>query len=121
MANYCSNCGNSVSSSASFCSNCGVSLNQDSSTSGINSSSNTTTSNGGNILGTLVAVSLFGGITRQLYYYNGRYFLDPYCRNPFIGPRILGHHRPMGGIFHHPVGPRGGMRGGHRGGPGRHR
>lgn len=80
-------------------------------------------------LGTLVAVSLLGGMTRQLYYYGGRYFLDPYCRRPFLSPHlIMGGHRPIGrppmGGMHGPGGPHGGFGGPHGGphggGPGGH-
>ncbi len=125
MANYCPNCGTCVDSSASFCQNCGTALNGTSYGGQTASTANTT--NTGNILGTLVAVSLVGGLTRQLYYYNGRYFLDPYCRRPFGSPHmILGRHRPMGmhpmpphGGMHGPMHPHGGPRGGgfHGGGP----
>lgn len=122
MANYCPNCGTNVNSTDSFCKNCGTALN--------NANVNQTTTNqSDNILGTLVAVTLLGGITRQLYYYNGRYFLDPYCRNPFVGPRIMGPHRiirPRGHMGMHPGprpggprpgGPRPGGPGGFHGGP----
>lgn len=107
MANYCPNCGISVDSDAAFCKNCGTALN--SSYTNQNTTNNSSV-NTGDILGTLVAVSLVGGLTRQLYFYNGRYFLDPYCRRPFVGPRIIGPH--------HPIGPRGpiGMRPHHMGG-----
>lgn len=121
MANYCSNCGSKADNNASYCSNCGSPLNGTSSY----ASQTATTTSTSDILGTLVAVSLVGGITRQLYYYNGRYFFDPYCRRPFVGPRIIGPHRPMGmphgpaphGMFRGaPHGP-GGF-GGPHGGPG---
>jgi hypothetical protein len=74
------------------------------------------------ILGTLVTVSLIGGLTRQLYYYGGRYFLDPYCRRPFGSPhlicgRYMGGHM-IGGPHGGPGGPRGGGYGGPGGGPG---
>ncbi len=116
MANYCSNCGASVSSGDMYCASCGAALN------GSSSSARTSTgaSVGGSIaagvagaLGTLVAVNLVGGLTRNLYYYGGRYFLDPYCRRPFMG-RIIGAPRPMMGPRiggPHGGGPRGG---GHR-------
>lgn len=136
MANYCPNCGNQVNNGDMYCSNCGNSL------SGATNYSNSNiamSSGAGDILGTLVVVSLVGGLTRELYFHNGRYFLDPYCRRPFRGARIIGHHpmRPpmMGGhccrMPHTPRmgglrggAPRGGM--GHPGGgmggrPGRHR
>ncbi len=116
MANYCPNCGNQVNNGDSFCSSCGSSL-----SGGSSYTQNTTSSTSvGDILGTLVAVSLVGGLTRDLYYYQGRYFLDPYCRRPFRGARILGHHPmhhppmmgvPRGGMHHSPRmgAPRGGM------------
>ncbi len=117
MANYCSNCGNSVESSATYCSNCGTALNGGPSISNsTGNNSGSATSAAGTILGTLVTVSLLGGLTRQLYYYNGRYFLDPYCRNPFVGPRILGHRRHMMGMHRGPMHPRGGFGGPHGGG-----
>lgn len=109
MANYCSNCGAKIDNNASYCSSCGSPLNN---TTYTNQTSTTSTND---ILGTLVAVSLVGGITRQLYYYNGRYFMDPYCRRPFVGPRIIGPHRPMG-MPHGPA-PHGMFRGGPHPGP----
>lgn len=123
MANYCPNCGASVNSGASFCSNCGAALNGGSYSGESTASANNNSANTGNILGTLVAVSLLGGLTRQLYYYNGRYFLDPYCRRPFGSPHmIVGRHRPMGmrpmmpphAGPHGPMSPHGG---GFHGGP----
>lgn len=115
MGNYCPNCGINVDNDASYCKNCGTALNG-------NNNQNAYTDNSlnaGNILGTLVAVNLIGGLTRQLYFYNGRYFLDPYCRRPFIGPRIIGPHRPIPPRGHIGMGPRpGGM---HRGPGGMHR
>lgn len=136
MANFCPNCGKQVNAGDRFCTECGTSL------SGAASNNNTYTNNNGTgnasasdvgaILGTLVAVSLIGGLTRQLYYYNGRYFYDPYCRRPFMSPHmILGRPRPCfrPGLMHrrpgHPMrppmgphggGPRGPMGGGPRGG-----
>lgn len=129
MANYCPNCGTSVDTGASFCPNCGTALSGGSYTSNSTASTNNSATNAGNILGTLVAVSLIGGLTRQLYYYNGRYFLDPYCRRPFGSPHmIIGRHRPigmrpmhphMGGGMRGPMRPHGGPHGGgfHGGGP----
>lgn len=135
MANYCPNCGQSVDSAASFCPSCGAALNGGSNTynntnAGYSNTAGNAFSAASGILGTLVAVSLVGGLTRQLYYYGGRYFLDPYCRRPFASPHlIMGPHRmirpmgpvggfrpPMGGGFHGPMGgPRGGgPRGGRR-------
>lgn len=119
MANYCPNCGSSVNSNAAFCQSCGAQLNNSSYTNQQNTySNNSNRSNIGNIVGRLVTVSLLGGITRQLYYYRGRYFLDPHCRNPFVGPRIISH-RPigmmkprMGGMPHNGPGMHGGFRGG---------
>lgn len=99
MANYCPNCGTNVNNNAAFCQNCGNALNNSSYTNQQNTyNNNTSNSNIGNIIVTLVTVSLLGGMTRQLYYYRGRYFLDPHCRQPFVGPRIIGHHRPIGMI-----------------------
>ena len=116
MANYCSNCGTAVDASASFCPNCGTALNGGAANT--NTNANNAGSGLGTVLGTLVAVSLIGGLTRQLYYYNGRYFLDPYCRRPFMSPHlILGRHRPFMRGFHRgpmmggPRGPMGGPRG----------
>ncbi len=109
MANYCPNCGNQVNNGDMYCSNCGNSLSG--STSYSSSNTATSTSGAGDILGTLVAVSLVGGLTRELYFHNGRYFLDPYCRRPFRGARIIGHH-PMHPPIHHTPrmgGPRGGF------------
>jgi hypothetical protein len=65
----------------------------------------------------LVTVSLIGGLTRRLYYYGGRYFLDPYCRRPYGSPHLI-CGGPMGGPHGGPMGgPHGGPGGGH-GGPG---
>jgi hypothetical protein len=131
MANYCPNCGQSVSASDRFCSSCGAAL--DGSTANTTYATNTanvsagTTSSGVNtvagILGTLVTVSLIGGLTRQLYYYGGRYFLDPYCRRPYGSPhlicgRFMGGHPMMGGPHGGFGGPGGGPHGGGFGGPG---
>jgi hypothetical protein len=136
MANYCPNCGQSVSTSDRFCAACGASLDGSSTggtaysgttattTSGVSSGLNTATG----ILGTLVTVSLIGGLTRQLYYYGGRYFLDPYCHRPYMTPHLIcgrpmgmGMHPPMGGPHGGPHGgmggPHGGMGGPHGGGP----
>lgn len=107
MANYCPNCGNQVNNGDSFCSNCGMALGGGT---GYTNTQNSSSTSAGDILGTLVAVSLVGGLTRELYFHNGRYFLDPYCRRPFRGARILGHH-PMHHPMHHPP-----MMGAHHGG-----
>lgn len=130
MANFCLNCGCAMSDPyASFCPSCGAALNAAGTT--YNQSTNSANYAGAaaaGALGTLVAVTLAGGLTRRLYYRGGRYFLDPMCRNPFMG-RIMGPHRPvpmrphgpMGGprpMGPRPMGPRGPM-GGPRGrGPG---
>lgn len=122
MANYCPNCGAAVDPSASYCSSCGAAVNGVAGTAAPSAAGGIASAAMG-ALGTLVAVSLIGGATRRLYYYGGRYFLDPYCRRPFAsphlilgGPRFLGGPRPMGG-FHGPMGgPRGG--GPRGGGPG---
>lgn len=136
MANFCPNCGRQVNAGDRFCAECGTSLSGNTSnnnnTYANNGGGTASTSGMGAILGTLVAVSLIGGITRQLYYYNGRYFYDPYCRRSFMSPHmILGRPRPCfhPGLMHrrpgHPMrppmgphggGPRGPMGGGPRGG-----
>ena len=124
MANFCSNCGASVDPNASDCPQCGNPL---SGTANANSNTATGGMNGADILGTLVTVSLVGGLMRQLYFYNGCYYMDPYCRHPFASPHlILGMHRPrprMGwtrfmGAPPHMGGLRGPMGGHHRCGPG---
>lgn len=121
MANYCPNCGAAVSSGDSYCASCGAALRGGaaSGTSGATSIGSAVAAGAAGALGTLVAVTLVGGLTRNLYYYGGRYFLDPFCRRPFMG-RIMGGPRPMprgmgphGGMG----GPHGGM-GPHGGGPG---
>ena len=114
---YCKNCGKEINGDANFCPYCGCSIksttNQSYNESNYNSNVNTTNA----ILGTLVTVVLLGGIRRQLYYWNGRYFLDPYCLRPFGFPR-----RIIGGPFgpyrgpHHIGGHGPGGFGGH--GPG---
>lgn len=115
MANYCPNCGRSVDAGASFCSNCGAALNGNTNAQGsAYTSPSPAASAAGGILGTLVAVSLIGGLTRRLYYYGGRYYLDPYCRRPFMDMhRIIGGPRFIGGPHGGPRGPMG------LGGPGR--
>jgi hypothetical protein len=130
MANFCPNCGQNVSTSDRFCAACGAQLTGDTTAAktytdtSVNTTA-TTTNTTSDILGTLVTVSLIGGLTRQLYYYGGRYFLDPYCHNPFMSPHLIcGRHmpppmRPMGGPHGGPMGggPRGGgPMGGPRGG-----
>lgn len=119
MANYCPSCGKSVDSDAAFCKSCGKALNGSDSNYSNNSSSSKKTSD---ILGTLVTVSLIGGLTKRLYFHNGRYFLDPHCRRPFVGPGIIGPHHnggPHGGPHRGPGGF-GGPHGGSHGGPGGH-
>jgi hypothetical protein len=128
MANYCPNCGQSVSLNDSFCSSCGTQLNGGTTTNNANYATTNTNSGLGTaagILGTLVTVSLLGGLTRQLYYYGGRYFLDPYCHRPYMTPHLIcgrpmGMHPPMGGPHGGMGGPHGGMGGPHggMGGPG---
>ncbi len=120
MANFCPNCGNSVSSSDAYCPNCGCALNASgtAASSGTTSGSSTGSGVAKGVVGTLVAVTLLNGLTRNLYYYGGRYYMDPYCRNPYMGG-IIGRPRPIGGPRPHgPMigGPRGGM-GGPHGGP----
>lgn len=107
MANYCPNCGQCVGDGAAYCSACGTALNGNATASAANG--NSAASTAGTVLGTLVAVNLIGGLTRQLYFYNGRYFLDPYCRRPFGSPHmIVGRHRPIG---MRPMPPHGGIPG----------
>jgi hypothetical protein len=114
MANFCSNCGQAVTSSDTYCPSCGAQLNGGVSNTANYSNANSGVATGANtvsgILGTLVTVSLIGGLTRQLYYYGGRYFLDPYCHRPYGSPHLICGRPPMGG-------PMGGPRGGHMGGP----
>jgi hypothetical protein len=118
MANYCPNCGQSVSVGDSYCSSCGAQLAggaTNNNTAYANTNTNTTSgvNTAAGILGTLVTVSLLGGLTRQLYYYGGRYFLDPYCHRPFLSPHLIcGRHM---GVYH--GGPMGGPHGGPMGGP----
>lgn len=114
---YCPNCGSNVGS-GNFCSMCGASLNS-------NATNTNTTSTASNILGTVVAVSLLSGLTRQLYWHNGMYYYDPYCRRPFpmnmvmpgfrMGPRRIGGFAPPGpgpgGIRRPGPGPHGGFGG----------
>lgn len=112
---FCPNCGSQVN--GNFCSNCGCNVN------GGSTNCNNTTSSGstaGNVLGTLVTVGLLSGLTQQLYYMNGMYYYDRFCRRPFpmsmIGiPHHRMHMRPMG--MRPMPGPRGPMGGGHIGGP----
>ena len=89
MANFCPYCGSGLKAGATHCSSCGagVCATNDAKT-------NTSDSVVGAVVGTLVAVTLAGGLTRQLYYHRGRYFIDPMCHNPF-GGRIIGPHRPI--------------------------
>lgn len=103
MANFCYSCGSSVDPNALFCPVCGAALNGTAqngnqyqqpvqSAPPVNDAGSTM----GSILGTLVAVNLIGGLTRQLYYYGGRYYLDPYCRRPFMDMHMIrGGHRPI--------------------------
>lgn len=117
MANFCPACGSSLTNQAvNYCPYCGAQINA--------SQTTATYSNGNdlsNVLGTLVTVSLIGGLTRQLYYYGGRYFLDPYCRRPYgmphrilhyhpVPPRRFGGPRPLGRPMWRPMGPMGGPR-----------
>lgn len=107
---FCPNCGSQVN--GNFCSNCGCNVNGGSTNCNNAASSGSTA---GNVLGTLVTVGLLSGLTQQLYYMNGMYYYDRFCRRPFpmsmIGiPHHRMHMRPM-------PGPRGPMGGGHIGGP----
>lgn len=105
MANFCPNCGSSVNPNVMFCPVCGTALSGVSNTQYNNNQNynygyqhpvDNTSSTIGTVLGTLVAVNLIGGLTRQLYYYGGRYYYDPYCRCPFMDMhRIMGRPRPM--------------------------
>ena len=136
MANFCPNCGSALyDTNAAYCPTCGAAINSSAYTNSTAYTGNTMNNVEATVagaLGTLVAVTIAGGITRQLYYRGGRYFLDPMCHNPFVG-RIMGPHRPlppphpmggprppMGGGPHGPMGgprgPMGGPHGGPRGG-----
>jgi hypothetical protein len=128
MANYCPNCGQTVSSGDRFCASCGTQLVGGTTNNNTNYAATNTTSGTSNgvssglgtaagILGTLVTVSLIGGLTRQLYYYGGRYFLDPYCRRPYMSPHLICGRPPMGPMGGPMGGPRGGGFGGPMGGP----
>lgn len=117
MANFCPNCGSAVNQTDTFCPTCGSAI--VGSTSGLPAGVPINTppptrqyyqsvppvqSTASNILGTLVAVNLINGLTRQLYYYGGRYYLDPYCRNPFLQMgMIVGRHRRI--YRRHPIMP----------------
>ena len=93
MANFCPNCGSALSNpNAQYCPVCRAAIYQ-STTTYVNPAPTAynTVNTVNAALGTLVAVTLAGGITRRLYYRGGRYFIDPMCRNPFVG-RIMGPH-----------------------------
>ncbi len=121
MANFCPNCGSQVTDKDSFCPNCGTPLTQTAggvqytdNTQGVSTGAAAATGAAAGALGTLVAVTLASGLTRNLYYRGGRYFLDPYCRNPFMGA-IRGPHRVIGGPAIRPAArPMGGRIGGAR-------
>lgn len=123
---FCPNCGSQVN--GNFCSNCGANVN------GNTTNYNNTQSAGSTaagVVGTLVTVGLLSGLTQQLYYMNGVYYYDRFCRRPFpmgmigIPHHRMGIHRPMGmRPMPGPRGPMGSPRGiggphggGHIGGP----
>ena len=135
MANFCPYCGSGLKAGATHCSSCGAgvsatnnSTNTQSTTVNINNNASSAVAD---TVGTLVAVTLAGGLTRQLYYHCGRYYHDPMCHRPFVGSIIgpprhihihVGPHRPMGrphpmpGGPHRPIGGPHPMGGGPRGG-----
>ncbi len=131
MANFCPHCGSGLKAGATHCSSCGagVCTTDTAYSQPSNSYVNVNTSDiVADAVGTLVAVTLVGGLTRQLYYHGGRYYHDPMCHRPFVG-RIMGPHRPIHIGHHAPIGrmhpmgggPRGPMGGGPRGGGHGHR
>ena len=126
MANFCPHCGSGLKAGATHCSSCGagVCTTDTAYSQPSNSYVNVNTSDiVADAVGTLVAVTLVGGLTRQLYYHGGRYY-----HGPFVG-RIMGPHRPIHIGHHAPIGrmhpmgggPRGPMGGGPRGGGHGHR
>ncbi|MDE7071493.1 MAG: zinc ribbon domain-containing protein [Clostridia bacterium] len=126
MANFCPHCGSGLKAGATHCSSCGAGVCATNDTA-YSQSSNTyvsvdTSDIVANAVGTLVAVTLVGGLTRQLYYHGGRYYHDPMCHRPFVG-RIMGPHRTIHiHIGHHaPIGRMHPMGGGPRGPIGRPR
>ncbi|MDE7301641.1 MAG: zinc ribbon domain-containing protein, partial [Clostridia bacterium] len=91
MANFCPNCGSTLTdTTANYCPYCGAQINAAQTTASYSDNGDLT-----NVLGTLVTVSLVGGLTRQLYYYGGRYFIDPYCRHPYGFPHRILHYHPV--------------------------
>ncbi len=125
MANFCPHCGSGLKAGATHCSSCGagVCATDTAYSQPSNSYVNVNTSDiVADAVGTLVAVTLVGGLTRQLYYHGGRYYHDPMCHRPFVG-RIMGPHRPIHiHIGHHaPIGRMHPMGGGPRGPIGRSR
>lgn len=118
MANFCSNCGSSVREDMTFCPSCGHALRKSSGASASytdtasyetaqpQSSGIDAASAAVGALGTLVAVNLIGGLTRQLYYRGGRYYLDPYCMRPFGNPHLILGRRLLGRPFMPPPPPR---------------
>lgn len=119
MANFCSNCGSSVNDSMTFCPACGHALHKSAATQSAafdTAQSATYAAQPQNTgfdagsaaigaLGTLVAVNLIGGLTRQLYFRGGRYYLDPYCRRPFGNPHLILGRRMLGRPFMPPPPP----------------
>lgn len=83
--NFCPNCGSKLTS-GNFCSSCGANLTQTTQGNMNNSRNNIA----GNLLGTLVTVSLVNGLTKNLYLNNGNYYYDKQCRRPFNSAMILG-------------------------------
>ena len=97
MANFCPHCVSGLKAGATHCSSggAGVCSTDTAYSQPSNSYVNVNTSDiVADAVGTLVAVTLVGGLTRQLYYHGGRYYHDPMCHRPFVG-RIMGPHRPI--------------------------
>lgn len=92
--NYCPNCGSRCGMKANFCSNCGTSLTGNTSQPNMMHNNNRNMSNMSNmnnsLLSNLVTVQLVNGLTKNVYENNGNYYSDKACRHKVNPAMIMG-------------------------------
>lgn len=82
---YCTCCGKQIMDGCNFCPECGVKLNMNA-------------KRGSDFipLGTYISVPLITGEVKGLYYYNGLFYKDKFCTNPFpIGLIPIPYRNPL--------------------------